>query len=125
MEHIVPRAATGLTNIIRSSYTTDVTSENIWTFELGVKSGIDVPIHKIVGFMQREQFNLQQKNDTFYRPTAVNAQCITVSEKYPDAEKNFTYDVEKNQQAHGEIVSCFRHSAQDNISKPNITQKIL
>ena len=52
----------------------DVTTENNWTFELSVGDGIDVPIYVIVGFMQRDQFNQQhQNNDTFYRPSVVNA----------------------------------------------------
>ena len=46
---------------------TDVTSENNWTFELGVGDGIDVPSYVIVGFVQRDQFNQQlQNNDAFF-----------------------------------------------------------
>ena len=56
--------------------------------------------------MQRDQFNQQhQNNDTFYRPSVVNAQCIIGSEKFPDAGKNFNYAMHKYSQAYGEIVS--------------------
>ena len=52
----------------------DVTTKIIWSFELGVGNGIDVPIYINVGLMQINQFNQQhQKNDTFYRPSVVNA----------------------------------------------------
>ena len=56
-EHIVSRAATELTYIKISSYTKDVTTENIWTFELGVRSCSDVPFYVIVGFIRGDQFN--------------------------------------------------------------------
>ena len=55
--HIVSKAPTELSYIERSSYMKDVTTENNWTFELGVGHGIDVPIYVIVGFMQRDQCN--------------------------------------------------------------------
>ena len=37
-----------------------VTTENNWTFELGVGYGIDVPIYVVIGFTQRDQFNQQK-----------------------------------------------------------------
>ena len=74
--HIVSRAAKELSDNKRSSYMKGVNTEKNWTFELGVGDGIDIPIYVIVGFMQRDQFNQQhQINDTFYRPSAVNAHC--------------------------------------------------
>ena len=74
----------------------DVTTENIWSFELGVEDGIDVTIYVIAGFVQRDQFIQQhQKNDTFYRPSVVNAQCIIGGEKFPDAGINCIYAIDK------------------------------
>ena len=73
--HIICKAATELSSIKRPSYMKVVTTENNWTFELGVRDGIDIPIYVIIEFMQRDQFNQQhQNNDTFYRPSVVNAQ---------------------------------------------------
>ena len=67
MDHIVSKTPIELTYIERSSYMKDVTTENNWIFELGVKDAIDIPIYVIVGFMQRDQIYQQhQKNDTFY-----------------------------------------------------------
>ena len=60
--------------------------------------------------MQRDQFNQQhQNNDTFYRPSVVNAQCSFGSEKLPDAGINCNYGADKYSQAFEELVSCFKH----------------
>ena len=59
----------------RSSYLKIVTTENNWTFELGVGIGIDVPKYIMVGLMQRGQFDQQHQNiNTFCRRSVVNAQ---------------------------------------------------
>ena len=51
--------------------------------------GIDIPIYVRVGFMERGLFNQQhQFNDRFYRRSLVKAQCIFVSENFPDARLN-------------------------------------
>ena len=74
--------------------------------------------------MQRDQFNQQHQNsDTFYRPSVVNAQCVVGSDKFTDAGINCNYAIDKFSPAYGEIVSCFRHLAKDNILQPYITQK--
>ena len=65
------------------------------------------------------------KSATFYVPSVVNAQCIVGSEKFPDARIKCNYAVDKNSQAYGEFVSCFRHLAKDNFLQPYITKKIL
>ena len=63
--HVVSKAATKISYIKRSSQM-KVTTENNWTFELGVGDGIDIPNDVIVGFMQRGQFNQQHQNaETF------------------------------------------------------------
>ena len=78
-----------------------VTTENNWTFELGIGDGVNVPIYVMVGFMQRDQFDQQlQKNDTFYRPSAVNAQYIIGSQKFQDAGIYCNYAIDKYSQAY-------------------------
>ena len=115
--HIVSKTPTELTYSKRSSYMKDVTTENVWTFELGVGDGVDIPIHVIVGFMQKDQFNQQYQNiDT--QCFIVNAQCFIGSEKFPDAGINCNYAIDNYSQAYGEIVSCFRHLAKNNILQP-------
>ena len=88
----------------------------MWTFELGLQSGVDVPIYVMVGFLQRHQLHQRQRNnDTVYRPTVVNAQCKISIEKYSDEGMNCTYVIDKNSKARGKIVSCFRPLAKDKI----------
>ena len=53
----------------------------------------------------------------------VNAQCSIGSEKFPDTGINCNIADVKNSQSHGEIVSCFRNLAKNNILQPYITQK--
>ena len=102
----------------------DVTIENNSTFELSVGYGIDIPIFVIVGSMQKDQFNQKhQNNDTFHRLSVVNAQCFVRNQKYPDVGINCNYAIDKDSQACGEIISCFRHLAKDNILQPSITRK--
>ena len=100
LRHIESKTPTELTYIKRSSYMKDVTTEKIWTVELSVGDGMDVPIYVIVGFMQRDQINKQhQNNDTFYRPSVVNAQCTIGSENIPDAGINCNHAIDKYSQA--------------------------
>ena len=74
--------------------------------------------------MQRDQFNQQhENNDTFYKQSVVNAQCLIGSEKFPDVGRNCNYAIDKYSQAFGEIVSCFRHFAKAKILQPYVTQK--
>ena len=102
LEHIVSRPATEVFQNIRSSLMKDVTTENNWTFELGVGDGNDIPFHVVVKFMQRDQFNQQHRNnDTIYIPSVVNAQCSIGSEKYPDAGIKCNYGIDKYSQASG------------------------
>ena len=94
----------------RSSYTKDVTSEYIWNFELVLQSGFDVPVYVIVGFVERGQYDQEHQNkDRHYRPTVVIAQGSISKEKRPEVGITYNYAVDKESQAFGEIVSCFRH----------------
>ena len=82
-------AATELSYIKRSPYTKEVTIQSDSTFELGVQSGIDVTIYVKVGLEQGNCFIQQQRNnDSFYRPTVVNAQCTIDSEKIQKLEQS-------------------------------------
>ena len=124
LDHIVSKTPTELSYIKRSFYMEDLTTANNWTFQLCLGDVIDIPIYKIVGFMQRDQIIQQhQKNDKFYRPSVVNAQAIMGSKNFLDAGKNCSYAIDKYSQAYGEIGSCFRHLAKDDILQLYITLK--
>ena len=74
-------------------------------FGLGEGNSIDIPFHVKVGFIQRDKFNKQRENNhAVYRLNVVNAQCITGSEKYPDAGINFSFAIDKYSQAYGNML---------------------
>ena len=99
-------AATELSCIKRSPYTKEVTIQRDLSFELGAQSGIDVTIYVIVGLEQGNCFIQQQRNnDSFYRPTVVNAQCIIDSEK-----------IQKHEQSVNMIVTKF-HKLMEELSR--------
>ena len=37
----------------------ELTTEKIWTFDVGVGDGVDIPNNLKTGFMQRDRFNQQ------------------------------------------------------------------
>ena len=125
-EIITSKTPTKLSYSERSYYMKDISTEKNWFFELGVGDGIVILIYARVEFMQRDQFNQQhQNNDTFYRPSVLNAQCNIGSEKFPDAGLNCNYAIDKYSQAYVEFVSCFRPLAKDNLLNGILHKKIL
>ena len=63
LEHIVSRAASELTYFKRSSCKKKVITDIMRTSDLGVQRVIDVLVHVIVGVMQRDHINHQQKHN--------------------------------------------------------------
>ena len=57
--HIVSKAPNELSYIKQSSYMKIMTTQNNWTFDLGVGDSVDIPIYVIVGFRQREKRSIQ------------------------------------------------------------------
>ena len=69
----------------RSVFMKEVNTQNLWTFELGTKEGINVPLWIFVSSQQNDRQNDQNlNNETFYRPLVTSAQCIIGTEKYLD-----------------------------------------
>ena len=122
LELFASRTAMHWTNIERSSHTENVTTENIWIFELEVQGDIDFPSHAILGFLQRDQFNQQQQKNDFFKPTVKNAQVIIGSGKVPDAGTDCDHDIKQYSPAYGEYVSFFEHVAEVIIFQKYITQ---
>ena len=101
-----------------------VTTEKNRNSELGFGDGIGLPIYVINGFMLSYQFNQQhQNNDTFCRPSVVNAKCNISNERFPELGKSCNYTIDKYSPAYGEIVSCFRLLAKEIFLQQHITQK--
>ena len=114
LDHIAPRAATELSNIGLSSFPKGVTIENDWFFELNVQKRLDFPIYVMFVFMQRDQFNQQQRNkDKIFIPTVASAK-YNIGKNYPNARINCKNDVDKYSRAFGKTVSCLRNLTQDN-----------
>ena len=43
----------------RNVFMEEVNTENLWTFEVGTKEGINIPIWNIVGFQQKKRHDSQ------------------------------------------------------------------
>ena len=65
----------------------------------------------------------KRNNESISIPTFVDAQCIIGNEKNAKVGANYFWRGCKNSQAYGEVVSCPRHLAKDNICQLYITQK--
>ena len=97
-------AGTELSYIKKSPSTKEVTIQRDLSFELGAQSGIDVTIYVIVGLEQGNYFIQQQRNnDSFHRPTVVNAQCIIDSEKIQKLEQSVNMIMTKFPKLMGEL----------------------
>ena len=85
MNQIVNKVPTELQYVERSVFMKEIDTQNLWSFELGTREGINIPIWTIIGFQQRERQDTQtMNNDTFYRPSVSIAQCIIGTGKYTD-----------------------------------------
>ena len=103
----------------RLSSAKDVTTENDWIFEQGVRSVLDAAIYVINCFMQKDRFSQQKwKNDTFHRSTVIHADCVIDSEKNSDAGVNCKTAIVKYSKPFGEIVPCFLLLAKTNFLQP-------
>ena len=79
-------------------------TQNFWTFELGTREGINVPLLVIVGFQQMDRQNDQNlKNDTFVRLPVMSAQCHIGTEKYTDNGTFLNYNDDDFSQGYGQI----------------------
>ena len=61
----------------------EVKTRKIWTFQLGMGEGINVPVWSIMGFQQQDRQKLN--NVTFYRPRVTSTQCIIGTQNCPDS----------------------------------------
>ena len=97
----------------------EVSTQNLWTFELGTQEGMNVPIWIHVGFQQKDsQHDQNLNNDTFVRLPIISAQVIIGTEKYPDsAIFLICYDYNYSQ-GYGQIKEAFKALTKDNILQP-------
>ena len=73
-KQILSKTPTELQYVERSVFMKEVNTHNLWSFELGIGQGINIPIWILVGFQERAlQDNQMLNNDTFYRPPVISA----------------------------------------------------
>ena len=107
----------------RSVFMKEVNTQNLWTFELGTREGINVPIWIFVVFQQNDRQNDQElNNDNFYRPLVTSAQCIIRTEKYPDSGILLNYNDDDYSQVYRQIKEAFTALIKDNILQPYISE---
>ena len=100
----------------RSIFMKEVNTQKLWTFELGIQEGSNVPIWIFVGFQQNDRQKDQiLNNDTFYRPQVTSAQCIIGTEKYPDSGILLNYNDDNYLQGYGQIKEDFKALTKDNL----------
>ena len=106
----------------RSVFMKEVNTQNLWNFELGTREGVNVPIWIFVAFQQSNRQNDQNlNNDTFYRPLVTSAQCIIVTEKYPDSGILSNYNDDDYAQGYGQIKEAFKALTKDDLLQPYIS----
>ena len=119
MNQIVKNLPTELQYVERSVFMKELTTQKLWTFELGTQEGINVPIWITIGSQQRQRQNSENlSNDTFYRPPVTSAQCIIGTEKYPDSAILLNYDDDDYSQGFGQIKGAFKALTKDEILQP-------
>ena len=107
----------------RSVFMKEVSTQNLWTFELGTQEGINVPIWIFVAFQQNDRQNDQNLNNgTFYRPLVASTQCIIGTEKYPDSGILLNYNDDDYSQGYGPIKEAFRALTKDNLLQQYISE---
>ena len=81
-KQILSKVPKEIQHVENSVFMEEVTTQNLWNFELGPQEGIIVPIWTFVGFQQGDRANSQYlNNDTSYRPSVSSAQCIVETKK--------------------------------------------
>ena len=90
---------------------------------MGFHEGINIPIWIFVAFRQSDTENDQNLNtDTFCRLPVTSAQCIIVTERYPDSAILLNYDDDDYSQGYGQIKEAFRVLTKDAILQSYISE---
>ena len=108
----------------RSVFMKEVNTQNIWTFELGIQEGVNVPTWIFVRFQQRDTQDSQNLNkDTFCRPPVTSNQCHISTGKNPDSAILLNYDDDYCSQGYDQVERAFKVSSQDSILTPYISDQ--
>ena len=100
----------------------EVNTQNLWSFELSIHEGINIPTWIIVTVQQRDRQHSQNfNNDTIYRPPVTTAQCKIGTEKNPDSGIILDYDGDDYSRGYGQIKEAFKALTKDHILQPYIS----
>ena len=109
LNQITDKIPTELRFVEKSVFMKEVSTQNLWSFELGTQENVNVPIWIIVDFQQSDRQHDQNLNiGTFYRPPIISDQCIIGTEKYPDSAILLNYNDDDDSQGYGLIKQAFR-----------------
>ena len=95
--HLLSGKNTDYSYISRNVSQKQVDTNNQWIFELGVKSGDELPIYAIIAFQNENRFSpdQMQNNAIFDRPDIIECSCVIGSTKFPDTNE-YQIDFERN-----------------------------
>ena len=123
-KQILNKTPTELRYVERSVSMKQVNNQNVWNFELGSQETMNVPLWIIIGFQQQNTQDSQNlNNDTFCRLPVVSAQCVTGTEKYPDAGILLNFDDDDFAQDYHQIKEAVKASTKDDILQPYISEE--
>ena len=123
-EQTLNNKPTELRYLERSVFMKQVNNQNLWTFELGSQENMNVPIWITIGFHQQDrQDNQKLNNNTFFRLPVISAQCVTGTEKYPDAGILLIYNNDDYAQGYHQIKEAFKALTKDDILQPYISDE--
>ena len=107
----------------RSVFMKEVNTQNFWTFEMGTKEGINVPIWVYVFFQQMDRQNDQNlNNDTFVRLPVISDQVVIGTERYPDTAILLNYNDDDYSKGYGQIKEAFKALTKVDILQPYISE---
>ena len=123
--HLLSGKNTDYSYISRTVSQKQVDSNNQWGFELGVKSGDELPIFAIIAFQNQNRFtpNQLQNNAVFDRPDIIKASCHIGAVKFPDTNE---YQVDFQRNKYNDLYNEIRRFYKDFIKgegSPYITYK--
>ena len=123
MNQITKKAPTKLHDPEKTVFMKEVNTRNFWTFEIGTREGINVPIWIYVVFQQSDrQHDQKMNNDTFVTLPITSTQCIISYDKYPDVGLLLNYDNDDYSQVYGQIKEVSKVLTKDNILQSYLTE---
>ena len=105
----------------RSVHRRKITNNGLWTFELGIESGKNIPSWVIVGFMEDVRFDSQLHDNSVFDWLPISqAVCRLGSDRYPTDYINLDYSRTNFHEAYYQIENFFLKHSEDRILKPFI-----